>query len=140
MKIHITMRMTIAELQQAFSEYFPNLSLSFFSKPHEIFQSSPVKYLFTEYNLPLERIEGHPHDGDIEIFPDMTVADLEHLFEREFGLHIQVLRKEGRFWVETAFTDNLSLCAQNEMATVSKGENSSPNVNYHDARTEWYLG
>lgn len=88
----------------------------------------------------LERIERHPHNADIEIYADMSVADLEQLFEQEFGLHVQVLRKEGNFWVETAFTDNLSLQEQNAMSPELKGDKVVPNADYHDARTEWYLG
>jgi hypothetical protein len=140
MKIQVNTSMTIAALKLAFSDCFPNLSLSFFTKPHDVFQSSPVKYLITECNMVLEGIEKHPHNADIEIYADMTVADLEQLFEQEFGLHVQVLRKEGNFWVETAFTDNLSLRAQNAILTESKARNEHPNTDYHDARTEWFLG
>lgn len=88
----------------------------------------------------LARIENYPHNADIEIYADMTVADLEQLFEQEFGLHVQVLRKAGNFWFETAFTDNLSLQEQNAMSPELKGDEVFPNADYHDARTEWYLG
>ena len=142
MKIHVTTHMTIAALQQAFSECFPNLSLSFFTKPHEIYQSCPVKYLITEDNTRLERIERHPHNGDVEIFADMKVSELEQLFEKEFGLHVQVLRKLGNTWTETTFTDNLSLREQNAKAAETNASDYPIGLfsDYHDARTEWYLG
>jgi len=134
--------MTIASLKQAFNECFPYLSLSFFSKPHDIYQSSPVKYLITECNTLLELIEAQPHNADVEIFADMKVSELEQLFEREFGLHVQVFRKEGNVWEETTLTDSLSLREQNAKAAAAKDSNlhSVPLSEYHDARTEWFLG
>ena len=142
MKIYVSTRMSIAALQQAFSECFPYLSLSFFSKPHDIYQSSPVKYLITECTTSLERIEAQPHSADVEIFADMKVSELEQLFEQEFGLHVQVLRKEGNTWEETTLTDNLSLSEQNAMAAAALDSDlhSVPLSEYHDARTEWFLG
>jgi hypothetical protein len=134
--------MTLAALQQAFRLCFPNLSLSFYTKPHDIYQSSPVKYLITESNTLLKHIEARPHDGDVEIFADMKVSELEQLFEQEFGLHVQVFRRMGNTWVETTFTDNLSLCEQNEKAEeiTDSDKYPTPLSDYLDARTEWYLG
>ncbi len=142
MKIHISTHMTLAALQQAFRDCFPNLSLSFYTKPHDVYQSSPVKYLITECNTLLKYIEARPHDGDVEIFADMKVSELEQLFEQEFGLHVQVFRRLGNTWVETTFTDNLSLCEHNEKAAKATDFDYPPAdlKDYRDARTEWYLG
>lgn len=134
--------MTIAALQQAFNEKFPNLCLSFFTKPHGVFQSSPVKYLITEYNLLLERIQRHLGNVELDIYPEMTVAELEQKFEQDLGLHVQVQRKTGHTWEETMLTDCLSLRAQNEMAVSAQGRlmpSSNPDED-HNCRTEWYLG
>jgi hypothetical protein len=140
MKIQVSSGMTIAALQQAFSECFPNLALAFFSKPHEIFQSSPVKYLLTESNTPLERIEKHPHNGTVEVFADMTVADLEQLFEQEFGLHVQVFRKSGNTWQETTLSDQLTLGTQNAYSMDELPIPGQVPNDHHNARTEWFLG
>jgi len=142
MKIQVSAHMTIAALQQAFSECFPYLSLSFFTKSHDIYQSCPVKYLITEVNTLLERIEAHPHNGDLDIVTDMKVSDLEQQFEREFGLHVQVMRKEGHSWTQTTLTDHLSLREQNEMGAKTPEHHPSlaQTAEYRDARTEWFLG
>ena len=142
MKIFISVNMTIAELQRAFREFFPFLSLSFFTQPHDIYQSSPVKYLITERDIPLERIESYPHDAEVEIRADMTVSELEQLFEKEFGLHVQVYRKDGNAWTETTLSDNLSLREQNNNAAEEKDclAHITHHKDYKDARTEWYLG
>lgn len=142
MKIQVTTKMTIAALQQAFSACFPYLSISFYSKPHDIYQSCPVKYLITETNDMLERLEKRPHNAEVNIFADMTVSELETLFEREFGLHVQVFRKDGNAWTETTFTDNLSLREQNETAlkSISPVQNETQAAENQGARTEWFLG
>jgi hypothetical protein len=134
--------MTIAALQQAFSACFPYLSISLYSKPHDIYQSCPVKYLITETNLVLERLEKHPHNAAVDIFADMTVGELETLFEQEFGLHVQVFRKDGNTWTETTFTDNLSLREQNETAAKSTDavHSEMQELENQGARTEWFLG
>lgn len=142
MKIQVFENMTIAAVQQAFREYFPNLSLSFFSKPHDIYQASPVKYLITELDTPLKRLELLPHNAEVEILADMTVSALEDLFEQEFGLHVQVYRKDGNAWTETTLTDDLSLRVQNNNAAMEQdtGAHIACHKDYKDARTEWYMG
>lgn len=140
MKIQITKGMTIAALQQAFSECFPNLALAFFSKPHEVFQSSPVKYLLTDSNTTLERIERQPRNGAVDLYADMTVAELELFFEQEFGLHVQVFRKTGNTWQETTLSDQLTLGAQNAYVTEEASIQGQTPIGHHNARTEWFLG
>jgi hypothetical protein len=140
MKIQVTTGMTIAALQQAFSACFPNLALAFFSKPHEIFQSSPVKYLLTDSSLSLERIEKHPHNGAVEVYADITVADLEQFFEQEFGLHVQIFRKTGNTWQETTLSDQLTLGAQNAFSMEEAAVESQSSLSRHNTRTEWFLG
>lgn len=142
MKLQVSAHMSIAALQQAFGECFPFLSLSFFSKPHDIYQACPVKYLVTETNQPLERLEAHPHNGTLDIHGDMCVSDLEQQFEQLFGLHVQVLRRAGHSWIETTLTDHLSLREQNEIGANTPETHSSQaqTADYGDARTEWFLG
>ena len=141
MILQVFAHMTIADLQQKFNEYFPYLSLSFFSKPHDIYQASPVKYLITERETCLERLEDRPHNAALNIISDMTAGQLEQLFEQELGLHVQVLRKDGDSWTETTLTDSLSLREQNAQAIKTKNMFCAAQpANYHDARTEWYLG
>lgn len=142
MKLQVSSRMTIAELQQAFTEYFPYLSLSFFTKSRTVYQSAPVKYCITNYNIPLERMEPQPHNADVDIPADMTVSDLEQLFEREFGLHVQVLHRGGNFGQDAPCLDGLSLRVQNtrtEHISCEDAHLAQP-VEYYDARSEWYLG
>lgn len=136
MKIQVVTSMTIAELQQAFNACFPYLSLAFFTQPRTVYQVQPVQYRITDASMPLKRIEANPHNAEVEISGDMTVNDLEHFFEREFGLYVEVNRKDGNSW------SDLSLAEQNANASRAKDFHTPvfsllPSL---DARTEWYLG
>ena len=45
--------------------------------------------------------------------PEMSVNSLEQSFRDIFGLHVEVLRKSGKAWLETSVTGNWSLMEQN---------------------------
>ena len=134
--------MTLAALRQAFNERFPNLSLSFFTKPQSVFQSSPVKYMITDLDLTLDQIQKQAHQNEIIIDDQTTVEGFEQSLEREFGLHVQVMRKDGADWEHTPPADQLTLSEQNELAEKRNGAPDRRNLlhEYTDARTEWYLG
>jgi hypothetical protein len=52
-------------------------------------------------------------DKVIEINDQMTISQLESIMG-QIGLFVQVLRKSGRVWIETSYTDDWSLQKQNE--------------------------
>ncbi len=136
MKIQVVTYMTIAELQQEFNACFPYLALAFFTQPRTVYQVHPAQYRIIDANTQLKRIEKNPHNAAIEICSDMTVSDLEHFFEHEFGLYVEVYRKDGTSWTD------LSLAEQNANAARAK-EFFIPifaRITDLDARTEWYLG
>ena len=142
MKIQVFPNMKISEIQEAFSRFFPYLSLSFFTQPHDVYQFSPVKYMITERDIVLSRIEVSPHSAIIDIVADMTASDVEHLFEQEFGLHVQVMRKHGDVWIETTSSDSQSLLKQNDYAAQVSANRipCTDQMDFLNVRTEWFLG
>ncbi|MEI9910895.1 MAG: hypothetical protein WDO71_15215 [Bacteroidota bacterium] len=44
----------------------------------------------------------------------MTVGQLEDIFQKQFGLQVQVSRRSGTLWLETTMTDNWTLKQQND--------------------------
>ncbi len=142
MKIPITSRMTIADLQHAFNDCFPHLSLSFFSKPHETFQASPAKYVITENYQPIDQVSGHPQNGTVDIQPEMRVCELEQQFEEKFGLHVQVLRQNDHSWTQTTVSDTLTLREQETLAANEKDPvfKNFQFSDFYNTRTEWFLG
>ena len=113
----ITDVQTIEGIQNSFNTIFPFLKIEFFKKSHFRGKSNP-KSLMYEYNLKLKEIRNKKFSGKIKIEKNMTVAELESIFENKFGLHAQVFRKSGNVWLETSSTDNWTLEEQN-----TEGEN-----------------
>jgi len=113
MKIEVSKDKTIAEIQKEFSEFYPYLSLAFFTKQHEAYKGSPAKFLIQDRNQALGSIEKKPHSGILFLEEEMPTWQVERLFEEEFGLHVQVFRKSGNTWLETSVSDDLTLEEQN---------------------------
>lgn len=112
MKIHIHDTTTIADVQRQFSERFPYLKLEFFSKHHMPGKASHLKFMLP-HDRCLGEIRKTHHDGEIDIYPDMRVSDLEQLFGTNYDLGVQVFRQSGKSWLETILTDSWTLREQN---------------------------
>jgi len=113
MKIEITGRKTIGQIQDEFHAAYPFLKIAFFSQPHRAHEGTPAASQITDRELSVGHLREIDHDGSVYIDPDMIVWHVERLFETEFGLHVQVLRKSGSVWLETSMTDDLTLEDQN---------------------------
>lgn len=119
MKIQVLADKTIGQLQDEFHEVFPYLKLEFFTKPHKAYEGSPSQYQIKDLDMVLGAIEPREREGGLYIEPEMPTWQLERLFEREFGLHVQVFRKSGTMWLETSRTDDLTLEQQNAKGKAS---------------------
>jgi hypothetical protein len=120
MKIELASNKTIGEIQAAFSGYFPNLKLAFFSKSHKAYKSSAAKFLIQEKDMPLSKLSSLLQEPkSLLLEQNMPVWQLERLFEEECGLHVQVFRRSGKIWLETSKTDDLTLEQQEAKALSS---------------------
>ncbi|MBA2329200.1 MAG: hypothetical protein H0V91_06245 [Flavisolibacter sp.] len=120
MEIKLTKDTTINDLKYQFSSRFPFLRLEFFKHKHRVGQSSLKDQKLNDRFL-LKEVNPGLKEGVINLSPSTTVADLEQLFQKQFGLPVQVFRKANYQWVETTYTDILTLEKQNEMgAELSK--------------------
>ena len=120
MKIELASNKTIGEIQAAFSGYFPNLKLAFFSKSHKAYKSSAAKFLIQEKDMPLSKLSSLLQEPkSLLLEQNMPVWQLERLFEEEYGLHVQVFRRSGKIWLETSKTDDLTLEQQEAKALSS---------------------
>jgi hypothetical protein len=111
MKLIIDNSKRISDVQKQFNSIFPYLKIQLFKKPHLNSQGSPKNEMINESIL-LSQL--NHTDGNIEIDGEMTVQELESLFNNLFNLNIQVFRKSGKSWLETTITDNWTLNKQNE--------------------------
>jgi len=120
MKLELASNKTIGEIQAAFSGYFPNLKLAFFSKPHKAYKSSAAKFLIQEKDMPLSKLSSLLNaPKSLILEQNMPVWQLERLLEEECGLHVQVFRRSGKIWLETSRTDDLTLEQQEAKALAS---------------------
>lgn len=102
----------IEDLQSEFSKKFSGLKLEFYKVEHAPNEGSPVKGQL-DPSTPLSDITSIESAGEIELDGQMTVAQLEHLFEDRFGLHVQVFRRSASLWLQTTATDHWTLEVQN---------------------------
>jgi hypothetical protein len=118
MKIQISYLQKTGTIKEAFNKAFPFLKIEFFNVPHKNGEPTPVKNMVADH-VYLEELNPLVEDGLLTIKPKDTVMAVEKSFQ-EFGLPIQVFRKQKDVWIETTKTDNRSLSEQNEM-----GKNAS---------------
>ena len=111
---------TIKQIQEEFHTMFPGLKIEFYRIPHDQFKGS-LKENQYESDLHLFEVREHHNEGEIIINQEMTVRQLEGLFEELYGLHAQVFRKSNYVWLQTSKTDDWTLGEQNR-----KGLKSTP--------------
>lgn len=112
MNICIDDNKSISAVQKEFSDAFPYLRLEFFSKPHKYGAVSERRDVL-DHKTKLKECR-LKEEGSLEIQPEMTVSDLEKLFQNKYRLFVQVFRRSGKLWLETTATDSWTLKYQNE--------------------------
>ncbi len=113
MIIKIDNNRKISAVQTEFNKVYPYLKLEFFSKKHSVNDNSTKKYIEPNTKTLVEFGSIRTSRGEINISPQMTVADLEQSLNDNYGLSVQVFRKSGKVWLETTFTDGWTLEEQN---------------------------
>lgn len=110
---------TLNQIQEEFSELFPFLKIEFYKERHITGEGSPAN---EQLDTTLTVGDGRTvqKEGDVKITPDMKVAELEALFQKQYGLNVQVFRRSGDIWLQTTATDSWALSEQNR-----KGERST---------------
>ena len=115
---------SIQEIQLEFNALFPGLKIEFYRFPHAQFKGSLRDNQYAP-ELHLYEIREHHNEGEITISPEMTVEQLEGLFEELYGLHVQIFRKSNRIWLQTSKTDSWTLAEQNRKGLRSSKVTSS---------------
>ncbi len=136
MKLHLSPDTTIAELQKIFQSEYPYLRLTFFTKPHGVFKVSPAESMIKDEQTPLDSLMPEPKSGFITLQPDMPTFEVEQLFDKTFGLHVQVMRKSGDTWLVTSTTDKLTLAEQNARGRASENPSFLPPDEEFDYREQ----
>jgi len=111
MFLYISKDKTIQDVQEHFGIKFPFLKLEFY-KPAKTEQGFTVKK-HLPHSITL-KAAGLKDNGLIDVQNDLTVEELGKIFQKKFGLNVQVSRKSGVLWLETTMSDKWSLQKQNE--------------------------
>ena len=108
MYIDIHDHTTLLEIQDTFSNYYPYLSLCFFTTAHGRYESSQEP----------NEIDLHKSMGDIrkthlsmvfEILPNYRARDVERAFQEKTAIGIQIMMKGNEGWEQTTGLDDLTL-------------------------------
>ncbi len=113
MKLTINYLQKTGTVKQAFNQELPFLKIEFFNMPHKEGDPSPLRNMLGD-NIRFEKINPHVKEGVLTIKSTDTVAAVEKYFQ-QFGLSVQVFRKQKDTWIETTKTDGSTLWQQNEM-------------------------
>jgi hypothetical protein len=105
---------TTKSARDRFRNQFPGLKIEFFNKGHARTEGSPKKDMVSE-EIGLKKLSPKVEEIDLEISENMTVAEVEALFEEQLGLHVQLFRRTGLNWIETTRTDHYTLAKQQEL-------------------------
>ncbi len=120
MKFQIHKDSFTADIKEKFQESFDGLKIEFFHHSHESEEGSPKKDMLKESVL-LTSLNPQLKAIDLDISAEMTVNQVEEVFEKNLGLHVQVFRKMNLNWIETTATDGYSLSKQIELSRESRG-------------------
>ncbi len=103
----------LSDVKDEFNKMFPFLKLEFFKHKHGVHGGNAKSDMLSS-DLTFKKASKQHNEGGIIIKENMSVANLEQLFQDVFGISAQVFRKSGRSWIETSVTDDWSLKRQNE--------------------------
>ncbi|MBS1919354.1 MAG: hypothetical protein JST17_03775 [Bacteroidetes bacterium] len=114
MIIQVNSKKTIADFRNEFSGVYPFLNLEFYDTPHQFAEISSYKDQLP-HDKTIHDICKTSEQGNLEIQPWFKTGKVENEFKRIFGLNVQIFRRQGDTWIQTAGTDELTLEEQNEM-------------------------
>lgn len=103
---------TVQDIFNQFTDVFPYLKLEFYHHAHIENMGSSISDQVS-HNTPLNQLNPSLSDMEIDINPEMTVADFEKMMLETFKFNVQVFRKSAEIWLQTSATDHWTLEKQN---------------------------
>jgi hypothetical protein len=114
----------LCEIQEVFNKHFLYLKLEFFNMDPTKEKIFSRENLITETTKTLAEIRHVHKAGHLSINGHQKVSTLEKHCSNDFGIDVQVFRKSGKAWLQTAATDEWTLSEQNKMAEEMENESS----------------
>ena len=121
MHIDINNTITVKEVEDVFSNYFPYLRIEFYHHPHKKYRPSEEADKVESGTRIAERQAIHKQ-GRVDILPSTRVTEVEKSFQEDYGLFVQILKMEGEEWEQTVAMDDFTLGQLNEFSRDSSDE------------------
>ncbi|MCO5236692.1 MAG: hypothetical protein M9933_10535 [Chitinophagaceae bacterium] len=98
MYLQITRKLTVGDVQKAFSSAFPFLKIEFLNRSAGSYPDAGST----------------PADENLEITGEMKVWQLEQALDKWYPFDARIFRRSGKIWLETTMTNDWTLERQNE--------------------------
>jgi hypothetical protein len=118
MILNIHDNLLVQDVQERFSECFPNLKIEFYKTPHHWKKESSEDCIDPKTTIGVIRKKHDP--GTLEIKSSHTAGEVERNFKNLFDLNVQVFRNENGDWIQTTTTDTCTLNEQKEFSEHAK--------------------
>ncbi len=113
----------ISDIQNLFQSEYPGLKLEFYRSGHDEHHGSRSENQLSADER-IADICSDVQEGEIDVSPQRTIAEVENAFENRFGLHVQIFRRSHNLWLQTISTDDWTLEVQNRKGIHSIGVNN----------------
>ena len=120
MELRITKETTLRELKKQFAKQFPNLNLQLYGQTNRPDRSLPFARHVGDF-VPLGSLKRLRKEGVFTFDIKTTIADFEERLQNEFGLPVQIFRRDGGLWLGTLQTRQWSLGKQMHWALLQTG-------------------
>ena len=127
MKLYLFPETLIKEVKKAFTKEFPYLKVEFLQKPPSLKVNSFKKEVVPDSATLLEAT-GATKEGEIEIRPQQTIAEIEQLFQNKYYVTVRVFRKTRHSWIEASRTADFTFQEQNTMGREACEELYGPMI------------
>jgi hypothetical protein len=111
MKIQLYYNRKVEEIREEFNSSFPYLKIVFVNRIDNTKAASVIEEV--EPTARLIDVTGVLKEGEIDIRPTDSIKEVEQRFEKQYGLPVQIFRKQKGVWMDTDVTDDLTLHEQN---------------------------
>lgn len=116
---------TIEEVQDKFNECFPQLKLEFYEEPHKWNQKSElIHQIKNKYRI--GDIRKQHNSGILEIKSWYRTGRVEQDLHDLFGLNVQIFRQHYDSWIQTSYSDDLTLQQQSQLTNkIESGKDTA---------------
>jgi len=111
MKIQLYYNRKVEEIREEFNSSFRYLKIVFVNRIDNTKAASVIEEV--EPTARLIDVTGVLKEGEIDIRPTDSIKEVEQRFEKQYGLSVQIFRKQNGVWMDTDVTDDLTLHEQN---------------------------